>query len=221
VGLASETPASGYDTTEQALTIRAGTKFKAVLETPVSTKLSEAGDLLYWTLHEPLRIDKKHVLPRGTEFSGRVTFVKRPGRVKGKAQLYALMDGLETHYGTEPIIVSVDAADNWAADEKIHADKEGKLNSNRGIGHDLGKAVEVAELGAIVSIPIALGTTSTLPFIVGPAAGALAAVLLTRGKEIRLPVGTIFRMKFIGDLDIPVSVADVYLGGQPKPVPTP
>ncbi len=221
VGLAGQTRSAGQATTNPTLTIGAGTPFKVSLQTPLSTKLSEVGDRLYWRLYEPLRIDEKYVIPRGAEFSGRVTFVKRPGRVKGKAELYALMDGLETHYGTEPIVVSVDAADDIANDEKIRADKEGKLKSSRSIGHDLGKASQGASLGSMASVPIAITTGSLGAAIAGPAVGALAGILLTRGKEIRLPAGTVFRMKFIEDLDIPASVAEVRFGGRPKPEPAP
>ena len=223
-GLAGETLSARQGETSQTLTIKAGTKFKASLQTPVSTKLSEVGDLLYWTLHEPLRVDEKHVLPRGTEFSGRITFVKRPGRVKGKAELYALMDGLETAYGTEPIVVSVDAADVFDTsdnrnDEKIRSDEEGKLKSNRNIGDDLNKARKGAQVGSMASVPIAITTGSLGAIIAAPVVGALAGILLTRGKEIRLPTGSIFRMKFIKDLDIPASVAKPRRSGRLKSSP--
>ncbi|MCY3757862.1 MAG: hypothetical protein OXG96_09095 [Acidobacteria bacterium] len=213
VGLAAQTPAARDGASDQTLTIRAGTRFKASLQTPVSTKLSEVGDLLYWTLYEPLRIDKGHVLPRGMELSGRVTFVKRPGRVKGKAQLYALMDGLETYYGTESIAVSVDAADDLIADEKIRADEEGKLKANPDLGHDLGRAHEGASIGSMASVPIAITTGSLGAAIAGPVAGAIVGILLTRGKEIRLPAGTVFRMKFVQDVAIPASIAEFRPGG--------
>ena len=213
VGLVAQSPAARGDASDQTLTIQAGTRFKASLQTPVSTKLSEVGDRLYWTLSEPLRIDKKHLLPRGMELSGRVTFVKRPGRVKGKAQLFALMDGLETYYGTEPIAVSVDAADNMIEDEKLRADGEGKLKANRDIGHDLGKARQGASIGSMASVPIAITTGSLGAAIAGPVAGAIVGILLTRGKEIRLPAGTVFRMKFVQDVAIPASIAEFRPGG--------
>ena len=213
VGLLAQTPSAHGDASDQTLTILAGTRFKASLQTPVSTKLSEVGDLLYWTLYEPLRIDKEHVLPRGMELSGRVTFVKRPGRVKGKAQLYALMDGLETYYGTEPIAVSVDAADDLIEDEKIRADEEGKLKANPDLGHDLGRAQQGASIGSMASVPIAITTGSLGAAIAGPVAGAIVGILLTRGKEIRLPAGTVFRMKFVQEVAIPASIADFRPGG--------
>lgn len=219
VGLVAQDSSAGGGASDPTLTVQAGTRFKASLQTPVSTKLSEAGDLLYWTLYEPLRIDEEHVLPRGMELSGRVTFVKRPGRVKGKAQLYALMDGLETHYGTEAISVSVDAADDIAGDEKIRTDEEGKLKANRGIGHDLGKAERGASIGTMASVPIAITTGSLGAAIAGPVAGAIVGILLTRGKEIRLPAGTVFRMKFVQDLAIPASLAEFRPDGPARSAP--
>ena len=212
-GLVAQPPSARGGAADQTIPIQAGTRFKASLQTPVSTKLSEVGDLLYWTLYEPLRIDRQHVLPRGMELSGRITFVKRPGRVKGKAQLYALMDGLETYYGTESIAVSVDAADDLIEDEKIRADEEGKLKANRDLGHDLGRAQQGASLGSMASVPIAITTGSLGAAIAGPVAGAIVGILLTRGKEIRLPAGTVFRMKFVQDVEIPASIADFRPGG--------
>ena len=57
------------------LTISSGTKFKTRLETPISSKLSEVGDTIIVTLLEPMAIGSQHVLPRGTEMTGKVTFV--------------------------------------------------------------------------------------------------------------------------------------------------
>jgi type IV secretion system protein VirB10 len=99
------------------LTIPAGTKFKTRLETPISSKLSEVGDTIIVTLLEPMVIDARYVLPRGTEMTGKVTFVKRAGKVKGRAEVYALINELTTNYGSEPIQVSIDAADDVASEK--------------------------------------------------------------------------------------------------------
>jgi hypothetical protein len=190
----------------EQVTIAEGTKFKARLETPISSKISEVGDKVIITLLEPLAIDSEYVLPRGVEMTGRITQVKRAGQIKGRAEVYALIDELTTNYGSEPIIVSIDAADDIVGDEKIRTDQEGKLKSNRDLGDDVKKAGTGATLGSIATTPAAIATHSVGPAIAGPAAGALAGLLLTRGKEIRLPVGTVFRMKFDKPITIPVSM---------------
>jgi type IV secretion system protein VirB10 len=191
------------------LTIPSGTKFKTRLETPISSKLSEIGDTIIVTLLEPMAIDAQHVLPRGTEMTGKVTFVKRAGKVKGRAEVYALINELTTNYGSEPIQVSIDAADDVANDEKIRTDEEGKLRSNNNLGDDLEDATRGASLGSLGTTPVAIATDSVGAAIAGPAVGAIAGLLLSRGKEVRLPVGTVFRMKFDKDLTLPVSTAQV------------
>jgi len=192
--------------TREQLTIPEGTKFKARLETPISSKISEVGDKLIITLLEPLAIDSEYVLPRGVEMTGRITQVKRAGQVKGRAEVYALIDELTTNYGSEPIVVSIDAADDVVGDEKILTDEEGKLKSNRDLGDDVKKAGTGAAIGSLATTPVAIASHSVGPAIAGPAAGALAGLLLTRGKEIRLPIGSVFRMKFDKSLTIPVSM---------------
>ena len=191
------------------LTIPAGTKFKTRLETPISSKLSEVGDTIIVTLLEPMTIDGLHVLPRGTEMTGKVTFVKRAGRVKGRAEVYALINELTTNYGVEPVQVSIDAADDIANDEKIRTDEEGKLKSNKDLGDDVQDATRGASLGSLGSTPVAIATGSVGAAVAGPAAGAIAGLLLSRGKEVRLAVGTVFRMKFDKDLTVPVSMTQV------------
>lgn len=196
------------------LTIPPGTKFKTRLETPISSKLSEVGDTIIVTLLEPMAIDDQHMFPRGTEMTGKVTFVKRAGKVKGRAEVYALINELTTNYGSEPIHVSIDAADDVANDEKIRTDEEGKLKSNKDLGDDVEDATRGASLGSLGSTPVAIATGSVGAAIAGPAAGAIAGLLLSRGKEVRLPVGTVFRMKFDKELIVPVSTTQVRPAGR-------
>ncbi len=197
---------SGSAQTIEQVTIPAGIKFKARLETPISSKISEVGDKIVVTLLEPLPIDSQHALPRGIEMTGQITQVKRAGQVKGKAEVYALINELTTSYGSEPIAVSVVSADDFVNDEKIRTDEEGKLISNRDLGDDVKKAGAGAGLGSIATAPVAIATENVGAAIAGPAAGALAGLLLTRGKEIRLAVGTVFRMKFDKPVTIPLSM---------------
>jgi hypothetical protein len=191
------------------VTIPSGTKFKTRLETPISSKLSEVGDTVMVSLLEPLVIDSQHVLPRGTEMTGKITFVKGAGRVKGRAEVYAAIKELTTNYGSELIAVSIDAADDIANDEKIRSDEEGKLKSNKDLGDDLDDSLKGASVGSLGSTPVAIATGSVGASIAGPAAGAVAGLLLGRGKDIRLAAGTVFRMKFDKDLTLPASMTQV------------
>jgi hypothetical protein len=190
----------------EQVTLPAGTKFKVRLETPISSKISEVGDKVVVTLLEPLPIDSQHALPRGIEMTGQITQVKRAGQVKGRAEVYALINELTTTYGSESIVVSIVSADDYVNDEKLQTDEEGKLKSNHDWGDDVKKAGAGAGLGSIATAPVAIATQNVGAAIAGPAAGALAGLLLTRGKEIRLAAGTVFRMKFDKPVTIPLSM---------------
>jgi len=186
--------------------IPAGTKFQASLQTPISSKISEVGDFISVTLTLPLQVSDRYVLPRGTEITGKITQVTAATRAKKHpAEIYAMFNEITTSYGSEPVFVSVAAADDVANDEKIKTDSEGKLRANSSKGKALENAAKGATLGSIASTPAAIATESVGGAIAGPAAGALAGLLLSRGKDIRLAVGTVFRMKFDRDTVLPAS----------------
>jgi hypothetical protein len=103
--------------------------------------------------------------------TGKITFVKRAGRVKGRPEVYALINELTTQYGSESIRVSLVSADDFATDEKIKTDEEGKLKPDRNLGDDFEKAGKGAAIGSLGSTPAAIATHSVGPSIAGPAVG--------------------------------------------------
>src|SRR2546423_14472951 len=62
------------------VTIEPETKAKLILQTRLSSKLSEVGDPVTAVLDEPVYVDNDLVMPHGTEYRGRVTGVKAAGR---------------------------------------------------------------------------------------------------------------------------------------------
>jgi hypothetical protein len=65
----------GLPQAAQQATVEPETKAKIVLQTQLSPKLSEVGDPITAVLYEPLYVNGHLVMPRGTEFLGRVTSV--------------------------------------------------------------------------------------------------------------------------------------------------
>jgi hypothetical protein len=189
----------------EKIVIPAGTKFRASLQTPISSKISEVGDPISISLLEPIVVEERYVLPRGTEITGRITQVTPASRSKRPAEIYALFNEIPTSYGSEPVFVSVASADDVVNDEKIKTDAEGKLKANSSKGKALENAAKGAGLGSIASTPVAIATHSVGPALAGPAAGAIAGYLLSKGRDIRLPVGSVFRMKFDRDAVLPAS----------------
>ena len=70
-----------------AIIVPAGTKVPLVLKHAVSTKNAQVGDNLYLESTFPVVQNNRMVIPPGTYVQGVVAAVKRPGRIKGRAEL--------------------------------------------------------------------------------------------------------------------------------------
>src|ERR1700722_11619834 len=77
-----------------AYTVDTGTHIALGLINSVSTKHSAAGDRIYLETVYPIVIRNHIVIPPGSYVAGTVTEVKRPGRVKGRGELYVRFDTL-------------------------------------------------------------------------------------------------------------------------------
>ena len=75
-------------------TVDAGTKVPLTLINSVSTKHSVEGDRVYLETVFPVLVNGKIVVPVGSYVAGTVTQVKKPGRVKGRGELYVRFDSL-------------------------------------------------------------------------------------------------------------------------------
>jgi type IV secretion system protein VirB10 len=65
-----------------------GTRVPLAFVNSVSTKNAAPGDRIYLISVYPVVVDGRILIPPGTYVSGSVTSSKRPGRVKGKGELY-------------------------------------------------------------------------------------------------------------------------------------
>ena len=178
-------------------TIIPGTKIPLSLINSVSTKHSAEGDRIYLETVFPILVDGRIVIPPGSYVAGTVTQVKRPGRVKGRGELYVRFDSLTLPNGvTRDFRARVGALDGRATEELDKA--EGKIKSEGNKGGDAQKVGEATAAGA--SIGAISGSVAGRPAMgvgIGAAAGAAAGlmgVLLTRGPEAVLAKGTTLEM---------------------------
>src|SRR5437660_2287669 len=74
--------------------VEPGAKIPLSLINSVSTKHSAEGDRVYLETVFPILVNGKIVIPPGSYVAGTVTQVKRPGRVKGRGELYVRFDSL-------------------------------------------------------------------------------------------------------------------------------
>ncbi len=165
-----------------------GTHIPLVLHNAVSTRSAQPGDPVYFETSFPVMLNGKVVVPAGSWVSGEVTESKRPGRVKGRAEL---MVRLNTLILPNAYMISLAASPgNAGTGGNETTDHEGKISGDTDKGADVGTVAKTTAAGAGIG---GLAAQSARGAGIGAGVGAavgLATVLLTRGPEAELPRGT-------------------------------
>ena len=194
----------------KSLTVQPGTKILLSMINSVSTKHAAEGDRIYLETAFPIMVNGKIVIPPGSYVSGTITESKRPGRVKGRGELYVRFDSLTLPNGvTRDFRSRIGSLDGRASEELDKA--EGKIKSEGNKGGDAKTVGETTAAGASVgAIAGSIAGHGIMGTGVGAAAGAaagLATVLLTRGPDAVLAKGTTLEMV----LDRPLTFEDTEL----------
>jgi hypothetical protein len=207
--------APAYSQAAREATVEPETKAIVVLQTRLSSKLSEVGDTITAVLDEPIYVNNQLVIPRGTEFHGRVTAVTPARRGQKAATLALAFERIAMPWGEEPISVVLTAIDDWDKNEKRKADDEGKVSG----GHRGNKTAEnVYRGGQIGGLGAAAVILSGGGLATGGAAiggGLLGGLLLSKGGEIQVNPGAVFRVKFVKPISLPVVQQP---GSTPRPI---
>lgn len=88
------------------ITVPSGTRLRVALLDAVSSDKSRAGDQFTASLTEPVVVDGKTVLAKGTRVRGRVVSATESGRVKGRASLQLTLTQISRN--DDPISISTD-----------------------------------------------------------------------------------------------------------------
>ena len=178
------------------IVVPAGTKIPLALVNSLSTKHSGEGDRVYLQTTFPVVIDGRIVVPRGSYVAGTVTEVKRPGKIKGKGELFLRFDSLTLPNGaTRDFRARLGGAD---AESGEFDREEGKIRGEGNKAGDAGTVAKTTSAGAAVGgVAGGVAGHAGMGVGVGAAAGAaagLAGVLLSRGPDLVLPKGSTFEM---------------------------
>ncbi len=139
------------------VTIPAGTKINVQLITSLTSSANKVGDTFTAEVEDPIFADDQEVIPSGSTLRGHVTFVKPPGRLKGKAEMRLVADSIVTKDGHE-------------------FDFAGQLGNSNTSG------VNVANNEGTVQGAGKSGKQSAKDSGIGAAAGAAGGVLLDGGQ---------------------------------------
>ena len=159
------------------ITVPSGTPIRVVLQQGVGTDASAPGSQFAAVLADPIVVDGRTVLEKGSAVSGRVVDVKKSGRVKGRATLSLALTSVLHEGKYVPIetqtYVGV-AKDNKKRDAAM-------IGGGAGVGAIIG-AIAGGGKGAATGAAIGGG-------------GGTGAVLATRGDDLHYPPES--RLKFV------------------------
>ncbi|HUN87481.1 MAG TPA: hypothetical protein VMU28_01755 [Terriglobales bacterium] len=188
-------------TSDGKVVVPSGTQIPLVLKQAISTKNARVGDPVYAETSFPITLNDRMLIPAGTYVQGRITEVKRAGRVKGKAQL--LMHFTTLVFPTGYTAILPGAVENMPGAEKTHmTGEEGKVEQDSSKGKDAATVARTAATGAVIGGLADQGAKGVgIGGLAGGAAG-LGYALLTRGPDVVLPVGTSVQMVLQRDLQL-------------------
>jgi len=180
-----------------SFTVDPGTKVPLSLINSISTKHSAEGDRVYLETSFPVLANGRIVIPVGSYVAGTVTQIKRPGRVKGRAELFIRFDSLTLPNGvTREFRARIGGLDGLTSGTLDKA--EGKVTSDGNKVGDVRTVAETAGAGASVGAIAGNAASHTgMGLGVGAAAGAAAGligVLATRGPDAVLARGSSVEM---------------------------
>jgi type IV secretion system protein VirB10 len=200
---------------EKVYTIQPGTKILLSMINSISTKSAAEGERIYLETAFPILVDGKIVIPPGSYVAGTVTESKRPGRVKGRGELYVRFDSLTLPNGvTRDFRSRIGSLDGRAAEELDKS--EGKIKSEGNKAGDARTVGETTAAGASVgALAGSVGGHAGMGAGIGAAAGAAAGlmgVFLSRGPDAVLAKGTPLEM--VLDRPITYTASELDFGNQ-------
>jgi hypothetical protein len=152
------------------------------LESGLSTDSSQRGDRFQARVVEPREF-------AGAIVEGRVTQVKRSGKVKGSAELQLSFETIRMDNRSAGFSATVvEVVDMGAREGSPKADSEGGIKAKSSTKDDVSKVGASAGIGAIIGAVFGGGQGAAVGAAIGGAVGT-GSVLSKRGKDVRLDRG--------------------------------
>jgi hypothetical protein len=177
-----------------SLAIPRNTILALELLTPLSTDASQRGDRLQARVFEPAQY-------AGYIVEGRVAQVKRPGKVKGVAELQLAFDQIRSIDNRTATLHAELIEISPIGRENTEIDSEGGVRGQDSTKDDAAKVGAASGIGAIIGAIAGGGKGAAIGAVIGGGAGT-AGVMTQRGKDIRLEHGQHLKIRTSTDTSV-------------------
>ncbi|HET9477893.1 MAG TPA: hypothetical protein VFO72_01025 [Pyrinomonadaceae bacterium] len=182
-------------TVRGALAIPRNTILALELLTPISTDASQRGDRIQARVVQPAEY-------AGYIVDGHISQVRRPGKVKGVAQLQLAFDQIRsTDNRTAELHAELMEISPMGAENEPQVDSEGGVRGRDSRKDDAAKVGAASGVGAIIGEIAGGGKGAAIGAIIGGGAGT-AGVMTQRGKDIRLERGQQLKIRTSTDTSV-------------------
>lgn len=155
-----------------------GTRVSVSLISTLSSSADRAGDTFTAKVLDPIFAKGVEVVPAGSTLRGHVTFVKPPGRVKGKAEMRLVADAIVLQDGHEYTLAG-QLTDDAGSSVKVNGN-EGTIE---GKGKSKKQAAKEAGIGAAAGAGVGTMAGGGTGALYGAGIGALAGLIHTLAKH--------------------------------------
>ena len=177
-----------------SLAIPRNTILALELLTPVSTDASQRGDRIQARVFEPSQF-------AGYIVEGRIAQVKRPGKVKGVAELQLAFDQIRSSDNRTATLHAELIEISPIGNDDPQVDSEGGVKGRDSTKDDATKVGAASGVGAIIGAIAGGGKGAAIGAIIGGGAGT-AGVMTQRGKDIRLERGQHLKIRTSTDTGV-------------------
>jgi len=172
--------------------VPAGTRLPLVLHNSVTSRSARPGDPVYLETLFPIVVESKICIPAGSYVYGEIVEAKRPGKVKGRAEVVIRLNQLILPNGYTVGFNAIPTGAGTGGNEQV--EDEGKIKGDTDKMSDVGTVLRTTTTGTAIGAGVGgLAGNVRRGMGVGTLAGAatgLMTILLTRGPELDLPRGT-------------------------------
>ncbi len=217
-------PASEAKPEENLVVVPAGSRLALVLQNSISSKSAQLGDSLYFETIYPVVVNNRVLIPAGSFVRGEVTHVKRPGRLKGRAELHLRLGELTLPNGYTTTLQARMGGTGLADNAEVNR-TEGGVKAAGTKSKDVEESVIFGGTGAGLGGAIGGVTSGSRKGAgIGMAIGAGAGVawaLFARGPELFLERGQTLEFVLNRDLLLDAEMATFDWAGQPSTLSAP
>ena len=174
-----------YKSASSYVTVPSGTRISVRTIDAVDSTRNQVGDRFQASLEEPVYVDGREVLAKGTDVYGRLTESKTSGQFTGKSQLSLELTGVVVNGRTIPVSTG---------EYQLSGKSRGASTAKRTVGG--------AAVGSIIGAIAGGGKGAAIGAGVGGGVGAGSEVV-TKGDQVKIPSETLLDFTLQQDLSIP------------------